>query len=213
MTTRMRQDRIEQALWRLKALPVRLGSRVAPRRMARTVAGARRLHLGAGGHVLPGWANLDVGGPQGVTRFDLERPLPFANGSVDLVYTEHFIEHLHKQQALVLLAECARVLRTGGALRISTPDLQVLVDEYQARRTTEWLDMQFAPGSPCDMVNEAMRLWGHLYVWDEQELFSALERAGFTGVRRVSWGRSAHEGLSGLESRPDHGDLIVEALR
>ena len=43
-------------------------------------------------------------------------------------------------------------------------------------RVSEWLDMQWAPRTPCDMVNEAMRLWGHLYVWDEDELIRALWR-------------------------------------
>ena len=43
--------------------------------------------------------------------------------------------------------------------------------------------MQWAPRTPCDMVNEAMRLWGHLYVWDEDELMSALATAGFVSAR------------------------------
>lgn len=213
MTTKMQQDRVEQLIWRIKALPVRLGSRVAPRLMTRDVAGARRVHLGCGSNLLPGWANLDVGGPAGVTRFDLRRPLPFATGSVDHIYTEHFIEHVHKEGAAVLLQECARILRPGGVLRISTPDLKKLVEEYQLGRVTEWLDMQFAPETPCDMVNESMRLWGHLYVWDEAELFRALNAAGFDSIRRMPWGTSDHAELAGLESRPDHSDLIVEATR
>lgn len=213
MTTKMQQDRIEQLIWRLKSLPVRVGSRVAPGVMTRNIAGARRVHLGCGGNILPGWANLDVDGPEGVTRFDLGRPLPFASGSVDLIYTEHFIEHVRKEAAASLLQECARILKPGGILRISTPDLAKVVREYQLGRVTEWLDMQYAPETPCDMVNESMRLWGHQYIWDEAELRRALAAAGFDSVRRMPWGKSDHGELVAVESRPDHSDLIVEATR
>ena len=87
------------------------------------------------------------------------------------------------------------------------------MDEYQLGRTSEWLDMQWEPRTPCDMVNEAMRLWGHLYVWDEDELMSALAATGFASTRRMPWGTSDHAELVGVESRPDHADLIVEATR
>ena len=213
LSSKVSQDSVEQLVWRAKALPVRVGSLLAPSVMARSSRGARKIHLGCGGNVLDGWANLDMDGPRGVVRFDLNRPLPFPSGSAELVYSEHFVEHVRKDQATALLAECGRVLRPGGVLRVSTPDLAVLVEEYRAGRVGEWSDMQWNPASPCDLINEGMRLWGHLYVWDEAELTAALRRSGFTSVRRVSWHESAHRDLRGLESRPFHGDLILEATR
>jgi predicted SAM-dependent methyltransferase len=61
------------------------------------------------------------------------------------------------------------------------------------------------------MVNEGMRLWGHVFLYDEPELFSLLRECGFSDIRRVKWGESDHPELRGLESRPDFADLIVEA--
>jgi predicted SAM-dependent methyltransferase len=207
------EDTLGQIVWRAKALPVRAGSLAAPTLMVRRARGATRVHLGCGRHLLDGWANLDMDGPRGVVRFNLTRPLPFPSGSVDLVFTEHFVEHIRLDQALALVRECARILRPGGVIRISTPDLRRLVDEYLSGNTDEWSDMGWSPATPCDLVNEGMRLWGHVYLWDQERLAKALIDSGFRDVARLSPHQSDHVALRGLESRPDHGDLILEATR
>lgn len=45
--------------------------------------------------------------------------LPFSNGAFDVVIASHIIEHLGEPGAM--LAECLRVLRPGGVLRVSCP--------------------------------------------------------------------------------------------
>jgi predicted SAM-dependent methyltransferase len=211
--SKTQQDALEQIAWKGRALPVRLGSRLAPTWMTRRAQGASQVHLGCGPNILRGWANLDMGGPSGVVRFDCSRPLPFASGSVDVVFSEHFIEHVRRDQAVSVIRECFRILRPGGVLRLSTPDLAALVSEYLAGRTDEWLDMGWAPRRPCDLMNEGMRLWGHQYVWDEDALTAVLVEERFSTVVRVSWHESDHADLRGLESRPFHGDLILEATK
>lgn len=52
-------------------------------------------------------------------RGDLQR-LPVSSGSLDLVVNLQVIEHLHDQPGFI--AECARVLRKGGILVVSTPN-------------------------------------------------------------------------------------------
>lgn len=49
-------------------------------------------------------------------------PLPFPDGSVHFVYSEHFFEHLFFDEAVALLAECRRVLTRGGVVRTVVPD-------------------------------------------------------------------------------------------
>ncbi len=179
----------------------------------------RRLHLACGiaglGHgakILPGWTNIDIEG-NGTTTFawNLTEPLPLPDRSVDCVYSEHFIEHLSLEDGRRLLADCRRVLAPGGVVRVSTPDLMALVRKYLEGDVREWTDMGWSPQTPCDLLNEGMRNWGHLYVYDEAKLSAELTSTGFASVRRCRWGDSAHEPLRGLETRPDHGDLILEA--
>lgn len=170
-----------------------------------------QLHLGCGPNVLPGWGNLDLAGGPGSYRYDLTQSLPKADSSVRYIYTEHFIEHLEREDGARLLRECRRVLTDDGVLRVSTPDLRFLVREYESGRLDEWADMQWHPASSCRLLNESMRLWGHAFLYDEEELRQTLAEAGFGSVHRVAYRESRYEPLASLETRPFHHDLIVEA--
>lgn len=48
--------------------------------------------------------------------------LPFEDGSLHFVFSEHFFEHLFYDEAISLLRECHRVLAPRGLIRISVPD-------------------------------------------------------------------------------------------
>jgi len=62
----------------------------------------------------------DLDGVQS-TFADMARPLPFEGDSFDYVLSSEGIEHLADQFAF--LGECARVLRPGGKLVLTTPNL------------------------------------------------------------------------------------------
>lgn len=56
---------------------------------------------------------------------DLNRVLPFADASFDLVYSTEVIEHLESHS--VFISESARVLKKGGYLILTTPNTHRLV--------------------------------------------------------------------------------------
>jgi predicted SAM-dependent methyltransferase len=174
---------------------------------------AKQLHLGCGTNLLPGWVNVDFNALDGVIQHDLTQPFPLASEVIEFIYSEHFIEHITRAQALALLGECRRVLRTDGVIRLSTPNLKKLVDEYLACRISEWTDVDWRPSTPCQMVNEGLRLWGHQFVYDTEELMLLLNEAGFQQVTAVAWRESRYLELKGLECRPFHGEIIVEAVK
>src|SRR2546430_12396547 len=53
-----------------------------------------RLHLGCGPNHKAGWLNIDLMDEVADLSLDLREPLPFADGSVKHVYSEHAFEHL-----------------------------------------------------------------------------------------------------------------------
>lgn len=57
-----------------------------------------------------------------VHYFKEDFQLPFETGSFTYIFSEHFFEHLFFDDALKLFRECARVLVTGGVMRVSVPD-------------------------------------------------------------------------------------------
>ena len=177
----------------------------------RQLAEQRKLHLACGTNILAGWANIDQNGGGDVIRWDLTQPLPVEKRSVDFIFNEHFIEHITRDQAGALLSQCREALAPGGVLRVSTPDLRKLCAEYLAGRTDEWRDVNWLPATPCRLLNEGMRLWGHQFVYDGAELRALLAEVGFGTIASRAWRQSPHRALCDLECRPFHGELIFEA--
>src|SRR5687768_9071627 len=70
--------------------------------------------------------------PAGLTidyGIDLNRPLPHENESFDLVYSTEVIEHIEGHRNFI--SEAARVLRPGGWLVLTTPNLHRLASRWQ----------------------------------------------------------------------------------
>jgi predicted SAM-dependent methyltransferase len=183
------------------------------RRTAKLLKRATKLHLGCGSNHFDGWANIDFFGPQGTIKWNLTKPLPAKSASIRFIYAEHFIEHLTRREGAALLRNCFELLTRGGVIRISTPNLEFLVQQYRLGRTVEWRDVGWSPMSPAQMLNESFREWGHQFVYDANELLCALREAGFENPSIVGWRESRYLELRGRERRPCHGDLIVEAVK
>jgi predicted SAM-dependent methyltransferase len=65
-------------------------------------------------------------------RANLDDPLPFAAEQFELVFSSHVLEHLF--DARRFLAECFRVLRSGGVCRANVPNARWLMERYLAGR-------------------------------------------------------------------------------
>ncbi|CAD5374401.1 hypothetical protein RA210_U540005 [Rubrivivax sp. A210] len=90
----------------------------------------RKIHLGCGRNIKVGWLNIDYNNAADLA-IDLRRPLPLDDESVDLVYAEHFLEHLeYPDQCRQLLMEILRVLSPGQSLRLGVPDTEWPLHEY-----------------------------------------------------------------------------------
>ncbi|HVM40075.1 MAG TPA: methyltransferase domain-containing protein [Acidimicrobiia bacterium] len=171
------------------------------------------LHLGCGPNHFEGWVNVDFDAqyhPDVVC--DLSKSLPAEPGTVDLIYSEHFLEHVTLAEGLALLRRCRAALRPGGVVRIAMPDLRAVIDYYLG----DWKDQDWlrqpeyaAIDSAAHMLNYSLREWGHQYLYDAAELRLRLEQAGFVDVRACEWGESDHPELRNRETRVD-SRLIME---
>lgn len=70
--------------------------------------------------------------PRNIMIHDLSNGIPFADGSVDMCYCSHFLEHLDRTVAPSFLCECQRVLKVGGVIRIVVPDYEQTCAEYMS---------------------------------------------------------------------------------
>lgn len=90
-----------------------------------------KINLGCGSRLHPAWINVDFTSTQpGVIAHDLRKKLPFEDCSADVIYHSHVLEHFQRQDAAKFLAECFRVLKKGGVLRVAVPDLAQIARSY-----------------------------------------------------------------------------------
>ncbi len=170
-----------------------------------------RLHVGCGGALLPGWLNTDRDPVPGAAHLDVTRRFPLPDASFRHLLCEHVIEHLPLEDGRRMLAEAARVLRPGGRIRISTPDLARIArlctapESAGGERYARWAVESFVPGAVGSrgalVLNNAMRAWDHRFLYDEETLARALLDAGFTEVRRLPYRESGDPAFAGAEGR------------
>jgi len=197
----------------IRYLSWKIRNRKKPKAAEHFLEGQTKLHLACGKNILKEWANIDLVEAKGVIKHDLTLPLPIQSRTIKFIFNEHFIEHITRDEAVLFLKECHRVLLPKGILRISTPNLKKLIDEYLLERLSEWTDVGFCPTTPCRMVNDGMRLWGHKFLYDVNELENLLKECGFKNITHMPWCKSKYPELDNLECRPFHGEIIVEASK
>jgi predicted SAM-dependent methyltransferase len=177
----------------------------------------RKLHLGAGNWILPGWLNTDLFPThRGMIYLDVTRRFPFADSTFDYVFSEHMIEHVDYDSGMTMLRECYRILKPGGKIRIATPDLEVLIGLHSQgktdlqRRYIQWFTDRGLPGgetyNDVFVINNAFRAWGHTFLYDRETLRTAMAKVGFENLTFGNPGVSDDANLSGLES---HGKEIL----
>ena len=152
-----------------------------------------KLHLGCGKRRIlpfPEWINIDIDWlvrPDLVDDvFKLDRFLKHGHSSVDVVYACHVLEHAGRHEYKAVLKRWHEVLKPGGTLRLSVPDLGKVFEHYS------------------DYLPEMDKFLGFLYGgqktehdyhkmgWDEASLTRDLHEAGFKDVRRYDRDKTEH---------------------
>lgn len=148
---------------------------------------------------------------------DANLPLPFKEGEFDMLVSIEGIEHLENPSAFV--RECARIVKPGGMVILSTPN----VDSYRSRRSAHihGFHKYFRPLSA-----EHKMAW-HLHPIDMTFMRGALRKAGLevveVAVNRMHGKGWWSELLRPLFTRklppelkgpiPYYGEVIIYVLR
>lgn len=206
----------------------------------------RKINLGCGRNLKEGWINIDnspsaiiakvpalyrllkrIGivaandaygdWSRGILWRNVTRRLPFADGSVDKVYSSHMLEHLSRSDGERVISECYRVLQSGGVLRLVVPDLVFHVERYLGRVTAS----EGVGREPHDDL--LFNLYGaylskkrkgayHRYMYDWPTLRTVLKSVGFRDPVRQTYQVSLDPELAALDNRPEDS-LHIDALK
>jgi predicted SAM-dependent methyltransferase len=203
--------------------------------------GVRGLHSGSGANLHSGWLNTDhlhfvdaagresqvgrlvlINGDRFYLKYDSLRPLPIESATFEWIFSEHFIEHLELPAAVEWLCDMRRLLKSGGLLRVTTPDLRRYASAYmndsdgffeKHRQHLRAMGMKIVPDRPAWMMNQIFRNWGHQWIYDFDEMRTVAVAAGFhpESVRQCAFRQGDVAAVYSLD-REDRSDetLYVE---
>ena len=150
---------------------------------------------------------------------DLRRKLPFKNESVDLCYSEHFIEHLDDQQCVPFIRNCFNSLVKGGICRMATFDLDILIDicrsdnkEWDIDYCIKELGITHLIKTRGQLLNASFNKWEHKYAYNKEDLSNVFKESGFKNIKYCQIGESIHPSLRNLETRIN-STLIIEGTK
>lgn len=163
-----------------------------------------RINVGSSSRHVDGWISVDIlRDPEGLClRMDATLPWPFASGAAAAIASEHVIEHIDPAAMPGFVAEAFRVLRPGGRLRLSTPNLRGIAEAYLAEDPDVLAAHRghgYTARTHADLLNNYLHEFGHVHVYDVASLRLLLEDAGFTDVREAAFGESEHAELRGID--------------
>lgn len=170
-----------------------------------------KLHLGAGPFCFPGWLNTDLH-PQSDSIYELDASakLPFDDCTFSVVFSEHLIEHMEYPSGARILREVYRVLRPGGYVRFSTPDLHRLVglllhnNDNVRLSYVRLINHLFSDADdlndPTFTINSVFYSHGHRFLYTEELLTKLYSNTGFKEIKRFDPLISDIKDLCGLEN-------------
>jgi SAM-dependent methyltransferase len=202
--------------------------------------GAKGINLGCGLSIAPGWINIDSSPnarlskypllkwtlwklgvlssphytapwPRSIEVRDLKNPLPYADSSIDYVYTSHFLEHLSRDDGQKLIREAFRVLKPHGLVRLVVPDLAVGVRDYVATMQSNPNDAKAAPEflNWLQLSRPEVRD-PHLWMYDAPSLTAVLSKCGFINAGVWEYRKGRVPDCDILDNRPEDS-LHLEA--
>ena len=112
--------------------------------------------------------------PRADCYVDITKKLPFTDFSIDAIFSEESLEHISKEDAINLLFECIRILKAGGVIRITTPDLGYFASRIMDENTG------------VDEINSIFYGHDHRYLYNKYELKCICLQVGFVPVYLVN---------------------------
>jgi predicted SAM-dependent methyltransferase len=176
----------------------------------------QRLNWGCGTEPPEGWLNCDIKDGPGIDiSCDIRDGLPLEDSSLEYIVSIHALPELPYPDLEPALVELRRVLKRGGALRLSLPDLDKAIRAYLEGDAGYFLIPDDDARSVGGKMIVQMTWYGYsksMYTFDFTE--ELLYGAGFRRVVQCQYRQTAsgHPGITELDNR-ERESLFVEAFK
>ena len=135
---------------------------------------------------------------------DATKKIPLGTNSVECIYTSHMLEHLSRDGALSFLDESLRILKKDGILRITIPDLKIIINDYLTEGDAdEFMERLYIEAPSIENLTSKLKLFifgyrHHQWMYDGKSLSILMKKRGFRNVKVCKRGETFINNLNGL---------------
>lgn len=136
---------------------------------------------------------------------DATKRLPVPNESCDALYSSHMLEHLDRHAVSRFFKESVRILKPGGILRISVPDISKRVEQYKKSGDA---DTFIESTLLCDdyintftkrLIYLLIGTRHHRWMYDGNSLSRLFQINGFTSIKVMQPGQTSIKNYQPLD--------------
>lgn len=150
----------------------------------------KAVNLGSGPHLKLGFINIDIFpknqnavDPDNLyVEWDLTKGLPPSIGNdIDVVCSEHMLEHVTAAEAYSLLKDCFNRMKSGGEIKICVPDFYKLAKAYIDEDYDHFQPIRYSSpnNNLMEFVTYSLFGEGHKFMYDINSLCDLLDSVGF----------------------------------
>jgi len=166
-----------------------------------------RLDLGCGNRTKAGYIGIDQLGKADILMDVTKEPLPFADSTVDAIYSDHFLEHLAIEDIVNLMGEIHRVCKPDALVEIRVPHFSGFTNFYEFHKTSfrlnsfaeyMWEEGMFNSNARISLISRKINLvnrqspknhavtkwfwWNHPMEWLVNKFPRAYEMSGWRNI-------------------------------
>lgn len=179
--------------WALDAMRRTKGKQRATTWAGRNFEGAKLDICGGRNPYKPGeYLNVDIAPlPKVDLVFDITKKFPIPDGVIEEVLSVATLEHLRHQQVDHVLREFHRILKTGGMVRVSTPDLEAIARQILNHGDLAMINQHLFGKFKGDETED---LDLHKWMYPAPAMIEKLQEIGFTRVEQIPMDIGLHDG-------------------
>jgi predicted SAM-dependent methyltransferase len=192
------------------------------------------LYVGCGAHRMKDFTHVEINiakqykknGDSGEPEIlaDITKHIPLEDSSVDLIFSRATLEHLTYFELINHFLECHRLIKNGGHIRMSVPDMDIMIKNYLNKQedlneainnseVSETMPLE----NHTDLFISRILYHDHYYLHNFDTLSRALKKTGFTNIKKVKPGETEVQDVAAELQKAEKGrekwEIMIEAQR
>jgi predicted SAM-dependent methyltransferase len=118
-------------------------------------------------------------------HYDISAGIREADNTIEEIYLGDVFEHFLRLKAIFVAKECYRVLKKGGRLLVSVPDMALAIPKWLESDGSDLGAAKLIWGDQDELYERNSLPDSHLYGYTEKSLKKVFSDVGFTNIERA----------------------------